>query len=355
MLFSYLFFISSLSICSLFAYLADKYNSKLVRNLLICFLVLITGFRSVEVGIDSANYAEIWDAVLVGIPVFLEVGFQMLIQFLQRISTNPTILFVTCSIITFDLLIIRLWDFRNVASFTVMILVLFMLVVMPSMNTMRQYCAVSIVFYGTKFLFQKKYLKFILSVLIATSLHTSSLLGIVFIGFELLDWKQFSFLRKTCFVLLIIIGLSLAGLAYNYIISEYGHYFEDAEAHLGLLTIGSLLFIILAFGASKLNRKKIGFNSIEISKSHFLILVSFVAYIFGMFLQSLGYFFQYMGRVGLLFSIWGIVFWGVLFKLTKHKLLIIVYFLALLLFVAWPFISSMLGNSLGVMPYSFCW
>ena len=74
-----------------------------------------------------------------------------------------------------------------------------------------------------------------------------------------------------------------------------------------------------------------------------------------MFLQSLGYFFQYMGRVGLLFSIWGIVFWGVLFKLTKHKLLIIVYFLALLLFVAWPFISSMLGNSLGVMPYSFCW
>ena len=176
MLFSYLFFISSLSICSLFAYLADKYNSKLVRNLLICFLVLITGFRSVEVGIDSANYAEIWDAVLVGIPVFLEVGFQMLIQFLQRISTNPTILFVTCSIITFDLLIIRLWDFRNVASFTVMILVLFMLVVMPSMNTMRQYCAVSIVFYGTKFLFQKKYLKFILSVLIATSLHTSSLL-----------------------------------------------------------------------------------------------------------------------------------------------------------------------------------
>lgn len=354
MLFSYLFYILSLFICIFFAYYADKYNSKLMRNLLICFLVFITGFRGYEVGIDTNNYVEMWDSMIIGAPVYCEVGFQWLILFLQHFSLNPTILFVTCSIITFGLLVIRLWDFRKIASFTVMVAVLYMLVALPSMNVMRQFCAVSIVFFSTRYLFQRHYLKFFLGILIASFLHLSALLGILFVGFELLEWKRFSILKKTIFSILILVGLFISGLAYEFVNSEYGHYFDSENVQPGLLTIALFVFIIFAFAVSNLNGKKVGNELSEVKISHFLILVSFISYVAAVLLQSLGYYFKYMDRIGILFSIWGIVFWGILFKLTKRISLTAFFFVAMLVLVGWPFITILIGNTLQVLPYSFC-
>ena len=355
MLFSYLFYILSLFVCTICAHCADKYNSKLIRNLLICFLVFITGFRGYEVGIDTSSYVAIWDAMIIGAPVYCEVGFQWLISFLQNFSLNPTILLVTCSVITFGLLVIRLWDFRKIASFTMMVVVLYMLVVLPSMNVMRQFCAVSIVFFSTRYLFQRCYFKFFLGILIASYLHISSLLGIFFVGFELLDWKRFSILKKAIFSVLILVGLIISGLAYEFVNSEYGHYFDNETVQSGSLTIVLFVFIIFAFAASNLNGKKIGKDLSEVRKSHFLILVSFISYVVAVLLQSLGYYFEFMDRIGILFSMWGIVFWGILFKLTKRILLTVLFFVAMLVLVGWPFITILRGNTLQVLPYSFCW
>ena len=354
MLFSYIFYISSLFFSVALAYWADKYNSRLLRNMLIGYWVIMTGFRGYEVGIDTGNYVEMWYTTLIGAPVYCEIGFQWLMQLLQRYSQSPTILFVICSIITFGLLIVRLWDFRKIASFSMMIAVLYMLVVLPSMNTMRQFCAISIVFFCTRYLFRKQYLKFLLGIVGASFLHTSSLLGILFIGFELLEWKQFTFKKKVCYVILILTGLFLSGLAYDLVYSEYGHYFENETVKPGILTTGLFLFITFAYVTSNLNKKRcITFCAID--KSHFLIQVSFVAYIIAIILQSLGYFFQYMDRIGLIYSIWGVVFWGILFKLTKRRSLTILFFMAMLLFVAYPFILILTSNSLKVLPYSICW
>lgn len=337
------------------AYLADKYNSIVIRNLLILFLVVITGFRGYEVGIDTPNYIETWDKVMVGYPVFSEIGFQWLIMLLQKFTLNSTALFVTCSVIIFGFLIVRLWDFRQISSFTIMIAVLYMLVLMRSMNIIRQYCAIAIVFFSTRYLFQKSYLKFLLGVGVATLFHTSSLLAISFLGFELLKWKQLSLRKKMCFVSLIIIGFCFSVVAYNFVSSEYGNYFEQPEVDLGLLTIISFVFVVFSFWASKLWRKKNGLDYYVVIEHRFLIKAFFVAYLFGIILQSLGYFFPFMDRVGLLFSLWGIAFWGTLFKLTINYTLKLVYGFSLLLLIGWPFLSAIINNGYGTVPYTFCW
>ena len=138
MLFSYSFYLSSLFVCVFFAYWGSKYDLKPLLYLLILFLACITGFRGYEVGIDTTNYIKIWDNMLVGTPVYIELGFQWLICYLQKITANPTILFFICSLITYSCFVLRLWDFKNIASFPLMIAILFMLVLMPSMNVMRR-------------------------------------------------------------------------------------------------------------------------------------------------------------------------------------------------------------------------
>ena len=355
MFFSYFFYFSLFFACIVIAYLADKYESIRLRNLLILILACATGFRGHEVGIDTPHYIDIWDNIMVGDPVYQEVGFQWLILLLQKISEDPTILFVACSTIVFGFLIVRLWDFREVASFSVMTAVLYMLLFMQSMNTIRQHCALSIIFFCTRYLFQKSYFRFMLGVGIATLLHISSLLAISFVGFDLLKWKQLSWRKKMFLVLLIVAGGCSSMVVYNFIYSEYGNYFEQPETDLGLLTIILFIFVLCSYGASKLWKKRIGGNYETITDHHYLINVVFVAYLMGILLQSLGYFFPYMGRIGLLFSLWGIVFWGMLFKLTVSSTLKLVYGLSMLLLIGWPFGVAIINNGYGTVPYMFCW
>lgn len=355
MLFSYLFYLFVLFACIVIACLADKYNSTKLRNLLIGLLVGVTGFRGYEVGIDTPHYVDIWDAVMWDLPVYQELGFQYLIRILQEVSTNPTTLFVTCSVIIYLPIIIRLWDFRRIASFPIMIAVLYMLFFMQSMNTMRQYCAISIVFFFTRYLFQKQYLKYCLGVLLASSLHASSLLGFFFLGFEVLKWKSFSFRRKIFFAFFVIVGLIFGVVAYRFAYDRYGHYFEEQEKSLGVLTILLFFAISCSYCMSKLWKKRVGIEPAEINGNKFIIKVSFVSYIVGVFLQSLGYFFPFVSRISLLFVAFGIVFWGILFKLTVRKSLKVIYFLLMIILVGLPFALSIYGNGFGTMPYSFCW
>ncbi len=91
--FVFILFIVIVCMCVFFAYWGSKYDLKPLLYLLILFLACITGFRGYEVGIDTTNYIKIWDNMLVGTPVYIELGFQWLICYLQKITANPTILF----------------------------------------------------------------------------------------------------------------------------------------------------------------------------------------------------------------------------------------------------------------------
>lgn len=354
MLFSFIFYFILLFTCIATAYIADKYNSKKILYLLISIFAFVTGFRGDEVGIDTPHYVDLWNEALSGNLLFIEVGFQWLIYVLQRFTKNPTIFLFVCSTIIYLFIIIRLWDFRKIASFPIMIAGLCMFTLMPSMNIMRQYCAISIVFFSTRYILgEKHYLKFIIGVFIATLLHTSALSAISFLGFELISWHNFSKLKKAC-VIAILILLPLIGLEiYNLAYSEYGEYFENEEQSLGSLTLLKFVFIIFSFYCSKLWKKAIDSNVINnyVYVSEFI----FGAFILGVSLESLAYFFPFMGRIGLPFSIFGIVYWGMLFKLTKNLFLKKCYFIAFLFLLAMPFTLSILFNGYGTVPYLFCW
>ena len=317
--------------------------------------IFVTGFRSEDVGIDTPNYIEYWDAMSSDGLIFIELGFQYLIILLQKISSHPTLLFLTCSFIIYYLIIKRLWDFRAIASFPMMIAVLYTFSLMASMNIMRQYCAIAIIFYSTRFLFERQYLKFFIGVILATLLHTSGLSAIALLGFELFWWNKLSRTKKFFFICALIFLPFIILQLYNLITSEYGQYFEDEKQSLGLLTLLKFVFILISFYCSKLWRKRVNIVSYGIGGYNYVIKFIFLTCLLGVTLESLAYFFPFMGRIGLPFSIFGVIYIGILFKMTRKALLKYCYFIAFLILYGMPFLLSMLANGYGTMPYSFCW
>lgn len=355
MLFSYLFYFTVLFICIFVAYWADKCGSKKILYLLISIFVFVTGFRNEEVGIDTPNYIELWDGIMSDDLIFVELGFQWLMLILQKISLNPVILFFTCSLIIYFFIIIRLWEFRKIASFPMMILVLYTFSLMPSMNVMRQYCAIAIIFYFTRYFFKKQYFKYFVGIIIATLLHTSALSAISLWGFELFWWNTLTRTKKFFFICAIVFFPLIILQLYTLMSSEYGQYFEDEKQSLGLLTLLKFAFILLSFYCSKLWSKHVDIANCGISEYSYVIKFIFLTYLFGVTLESLTYFFPFMGRIGLPFSIFGVIYIGILFKMTKNTFLKGCYFIAFLILYGMPFLISMIANGYGTMPYSFCW
>lgn len=343
---SYLFYFLCFLICVVLAYLSDKYHSKTILLLLIFFISSVVGLRGYEVGIDTISYVEKWEDVLHGKPAYIEFGFRFLMVLLQNITSNPTILLFVCALITYSCFILRLWDFREKASFTLMVTLLFMLVFALSMNVMRQYCAIAIVFYGSRFLFEKKNFLFLVYVLLASTIHYSALLALCFFAVGILRWRTLKSRQKLLYLLLILLGLILATYMVPLFISEYGQYFENEKSDVGLLVWAKLFFIIGSAMMSGLFRKK----SIN-NDDRYIIRVIFLLYLFGTALESLGYFFPFVYRVGFQFSIFGILYWSFLFRNTKDISLNIIYIIALLLLLGVPFVINFEGQ--GVLPYYF--
>lgn len=357
MIVSYILFISTLAICVLVAFLSEKYNSKALSQIIILLFVFISGCRGPEVGLDTINYISIWDNLLAGQPVYVEPGFRWLIYSLQKISTNSSILFVVCSFIIYELIISRLWTFRTALSFPIAIAVLYMTSLMPSMNIMRQYCSVAIVFYVIKYLLNGEYIKYILGIVIASLIHYSSALALLYLPIvDMCNWNNLKTRRKILWLLLVTIAPIFSGLAFSFIETKYGLYFENRENNVGALTMLKIIFIMASFIVSKLWTKQTTNLGHKLTQSEMLLVkVSFIACLFGIAFESLSYFFPFMGRIALPFSLFGIVYWGILFKCTLKLRTRRLYFCALALLIGLPFLIAVLNNAYGVVPYYFSW
>ena len=339
------------------SYIADKHNSQIWERVVTCIFIVIVGCRGTNVGLDTPAYITTWENILYGNPVFIEPGFIYLSKCVQFISTNSSFLFIICAIITYSLIINRLWSYRSIASFPTMIAALFMMYLMSSMNTMRQYVAIAIIFFSIKYIIENKPIKFVLGILLATMFHTSSLLAVVYLGVDFFRWSTISRTRKIIWGCIIISMPLIIKLLLSLAKNEYSGYFSSSSnSEAGLLTIATLLFVVISFIISKLWLKGNihNTNCIEFNEN-ILIKISFWAYILGILLQSIGYFFEYMWRIGLPFSFLGIVYWGLLMKNTRSNFTKFIYSVIFLLLIGYPFFISIINNGHGTVPYQFIW
>lgn len=175
------------------AYVAEKTikKNKYISLLFLLFVIvantIIIGLRDFGVGTDTLIYIDSY-FLEGGRTTFKNIifesyeerdkGFLMLAYISTMVSTNSQALLVVCELFIISFIIFGMYNLKKVLNYnmTIFMLLFCLLYQRESCNLMRQYCAMSLLFFGFSQLLSKRYFVYILTQILAYSFHTSSVI-----------------------------------------------------------------------------------------------------------------------------------------------------------------------------------
>lgn len=360
MLFKYGFYVIVFFLSWFFALLAERHNDRRWLVAIIMLLSLFVGLRGYRVGYDTYGYLEMFRRIAAGKLEYaygLEDSFKFICYGVSKISKSPTFFLLFFSFLTNIPIILRMWDLRDVSSFSCMVVCYCCCFYFMLFNGIRQFCAVAIVFYATRYLEEGKGWMYLLGVVIAAQFHQSAYLGIVLILMDLVYWKDFSKVRRR----FLILGIMAIPLVLAYIIprvSRYRKYFVASQMDVGIMVPLKMLFFVfcLLFLMQNIVHQKSQFSK-DCENSTLMVRKGneiAVLYFLGLSTTALGYFFPLMDRISWYFYIFEGAFYGMLLK-DQETVNRVFFCLGVTVIVGYVFLNSLLHNSQGNVPYLFYW
>lgn len=264
-------------------------------------LILISGLRS---GIGDTYYYKysysLMDGTFNNFSFVGDFGFNILQIILYNISSNPQILIFVTAFITNLLNSIIFYTYRNK---TYLELTVYMYITsgyfFTSMNGIRQCLAASIVFIGTKFIVKDELKKYLLLIIVASTIHNSAILMIpVYFIARSEVWSRRIIVLLVSFIIGFIFYDYITPIIYNLLgNSTYSQYQYSSEGGSSLTrAIIMLVPVILSY----INREKLK----EIwPDSKIFVNISLLAFIFTTF----GLYNWIFNRVTLYFQLYNMI------------------------------------------------
>lgn len=231
-------------------------------------LSFVAGMRAYSVGSDSLTYATMFQKEYVS---NFEIGYVSICKLLWLFTNNPTVLFWICALLTNGLVLIVIYKKSRYIPLSVFTYI-GMYFYFNSFNAMRQYIAVSLVFFAYMYLVDDKQIKYWLLIILASTFHKTAILAGVMLFF-LIQFKNNSIYNKIKFQVISITGvfiwlfLDKIILIFVRMFPKYEFYLEQGSKYLvnkgGIqeIIVYILLFIL---GMLFLPRVKVETNSFHL-------------------------------------------------------------------------------------------
>lgn len=347
---TYIVYIGMFVVALLFAKLAELSKNKAFIFVVIAVFSLVAGLRHESVGLDTPGYVNAIEYIIEGqlkLAYGMEWSFRYICYALSFVLRDPQLYLLFFAVVTNLLIVLRLWEMREQISFSWAVFAYYSVFFMSSINLTRQYVAVAIVFYATRYLLKGKNITFLLLVIVASLFHTSALLSIICIYFNLFNWKNLSKRHKR-FLIFSIIVIPFVGIyAYSNLV-KYSSYLGKMTVDFGfMLLVKMALMIVTIFLLDKTESDSSG----EISK---LRRFTRCAYIVGLALTSIGYAWRFVDRIGLFFYVYEAVYMGYIFKQQNTRANFFIKMFVFALF-SYLFLTNITGNGQGQGNYIFFW
>lgn len=337
----------------LIAYLFTKQPKNSVKIFLFLMMVLstslIAGLRAPNVGTDTQAYIEDFYNInsTKGSSYRMEPLFILLNKVAYFIYPHHFTMLFLSSLITVSLFFYVYSKYST--NFILSILLFFTTYIYyASFNGVRQYIAVAITFLSLIFIYDKKPIKFLITILIASGFHTTAL---VFLPMYLL----YIFIKnlnttKLAVMTFIVVILSLNILNFmNYI----ELIFPDYSGYISNITdsSGGIQNIIISFSLLIFSAYILLFTNSNVSKKDSFTIIMMVFY-FGLSLSALNVTSNLALRIGWYFTVFIPLLVPNLIKYIKDKStkLLLSYFII----ISFVFLHYYLlyNNSHSVLPYS---
>lgn len=324
----------------LLSHIADKSENRLFLFLCAFILSLFCGLRGIGIGVDTTNYYNFMTSIRgSGISFGSDIGFSVVSYCMMGFFDNPYYPLIVFAFITNFLIVYRLWDFREEASLTLMLLIYMSMHYPYTFNIVRQFLAIAIIFWGTRYIERGENIKYIILNILATTIHTSSLLCFSFLfvtfGYNT-EKKKCKILGFGVALLFVFIGICF----FSENITKYVGYFAKSSSSIHAMTILKIMCLLLVVCVNKVFRN----DEFSISKYGDYVPMQKqvpIMYAAGLTLAALGMRYTFMNRIGFYFMMFEMPFWGqaVNAKVNKN-----VYRLIILLIVGYVLITTYISG-----------
>ena len=256
-------------------------------------LILVIGLRSRYLGTtDTDDYASTFEKLSTytsfgsyfsgvyengKLFIFSEAAFYLFCYLLGKISNNAQILiFITSAINIISALIFIKKNSKNTEVSTIGFICLGALTF--SMNGMRQALAMSICLLGYEFVKKKKFILFLLTVILATLFHKTAFIFLIAYFIYNMKWNKINISLLLISLIVFVLYVNKIAVVFDKLVDK--NYAEgDSFTKGGYVTV---LIYLLCLGITLLNR--------NILKNDVNIRASFVLSTFGLFLYLARYF-----------------------------------------------------------------
>ncbi|AIQ54436.1 EpsG family protein [Paenibacillus sp. FSL R7-0331] len=290
---------------------------------IICILGLFSGTRD-GIGIDYSSYLIHIKQISLGYPNYMEFGFRYLSKFVMVFFDDPKAVIVTISFLTVYFFVSSIYYQSSNVTMSVFLFLTWGYYFF-TFNTIRNYFALALVFFSLKYIFEKKYLKFIFFVILASLFHKSAL---VCLPVYLLVNRKFSKSTYLYLVLgamlLYLIKAPMREVAF-WIYPVYENSVYDA-GRVSVLNIAKSLLVLFY-----------GLLYYKIIKDNHKLMVYFNLNAIALIIYTALYWLPEISRVGFYFNIVSIVFISNLTTLinVRDQMIAkyIIYSISMILFV----------------------
>lgn len=315
-------------------------------------LACILGLRSVNVGIDTFNYANAFRelsassfASLFGVTIYFEKGFVLFCKMLSLISSNPQILFIASGIIV-------AWGTMNLICKNTKMVWLAVIIYISavgdfsfSFNIMRQTIAIAFIMFSFEPLTKRRPFVFLFWVLLASAFHRTAFCFLVAYPFYNIKFNIRNFILVALGAALVFINMKPI---LNFITGAFPVYQTYLESE-GLDYITDVLIksciLLFAVIISQYKSTDKTFN--------ILLWFAFFALIFAVF----NFKFYLFIRFELYFSAFVVILMPKTFELIGNKMTKII-FLSSFLFFTFLYTQRAVTHialDLNYLPYEFFW
>lgn len=226
----------------------SKVNRKLYMVSIFMIFFILSTFRSVNIGNDTREYFRVFKLICSSNSLSsaieltrYEVGFVTLNYVISRVTTNFAVLLGAVTV--FYLFSILRFVKKYASSVTTVVTLCFTLFMFYDvMNIVRQCISVAIFLFAIDFLIERKPVKYIFLIILATLFHNMSVVLIFLYFLPKIDFKKVRNLVKWIFICAIaLVLLNYMGQITYYISPYFSHYFNTKYAE-GGIRIASILF-----------------------------------------------------------------------------------------------------------------
>lgn len=329
----------------------SKQGQKIYIFLMGVMLVAVSGFRTIDIGVDTSqfciNFVRISNCTSLSDAIAItryESGFVLFCYFLSRISNDYQILiFCSSLIITISVLDFIKKNSRDIA-FSIYFYITMSFFGMY-MNIMRQALAIAIFLWAYDYFYkEKKYLKFFIGVVLASTFHSTALV--------LLALPLISLIKFKTKPMLLTVGASILLFVFERqivtqiaILSGYsgyltkGNYFGSNYFGALLLFLVNLMFFIFCY----LHK-----NSFDIQEQD-LLKVSFVSLVLTLCTMQI----SIVGRIAEFFNVFNILLVPNILRGTNSidNKRLLRFCIVIFLFIYWAVIGIYRPEWYGVIPY----